>query len=594
MPSQKSHARHLSELDRELAEVKSKFSKLFGLSNDGVCILEDGDIVAANDSFSRMLGYDNDSLLDTPFKQYVDPLELRYHLEKLDLLVSEKKSDASIQTVLVRNGNKKVKVEISVREIIHNNYDSKLIIIRDNTELIELREMAADFKDKFSTFYQALPEAHFLMNSYGEIIEINQAASNLLMYEHNELNGKEITDFIPDENPMNRMCMQVVREALLRKPIKDAEIQMVRKDDSLVWVSVSTFIAGEKSDRHSLIDFIAKNIDRRKRAEVHAKEVKERSDLYLEVLTHDMTNVTQNSELTFELLRSSLHIQEDLESIINEASWNLRRGSRMIANMRALVKLEETHLERKGFELKQCIERVGIDVAKDFPHKSLSLNTDFMATDYQVKGHELLELVFYNIIHNAMTYDNRRIVDVDVVLSEIDAGQLIKVEFLDNGPGIPDELKEYIFKRTGSPTKQIVGRGLGLTLADRVVKDLEGKIWVEDKVKGNSKEGSRFIVILPSWHEEERPWGEEPPIVFYKSDHCVFCEPMLDTISSILLDMSISSDAVKLVNIDDPEAEISEDDLIALPTIEMGNTTLTGLVNENEIRTKLKNLMMTW
>jgi PAS domain S-box-containing protein len=594
MPSQIAGEQTISKVKKELEEYKSKFQELFELSKDGVCILEDGDIVSANNSFSSMIEYESSTLLNTSFKDYVDPLEIRYHPEKLEVLFSEKTCVSPMYLTLITKNKKKVISEICVKEIIHDNFNSKIIIVRDITELTKLRDSTNKFKDRFNTFIQTSPEAHFILTPQGTIKDANLAASKLLLYELDELKEKEIIDLIPDNNPMHRMCMQVVRETLLRKQITDAEIQLVRKDGSLVWVSISTFRIGEKSDRYSLIDFIAKDIDRRKKAEQHAKEVKERADLYLEVLTHDMTNVTQNSELTFELLRSSLDIPKDLELIVDEACWDLRRGSRMIANMRALVKLEETQLERRGFELRQCLERIGIEVTKDFPHKILNLNIDISDIVYEVEGHNLLKVVFYNILHNAMTYNNRNSVDVRVVVSKVDGGQMIKIGFLDNGPGIPDELKEHIFKRTGSPTKQIVGRGLGLTLADRVVKDLDGEIWVENKVKGNSKQGSKFIVILPSWCEEERPWGEEPPIVFYKSSHCVFCEPMLEKLTAILHEMSISFDAVKVVNVDDPEAGINEDELITLPTIEMGSMTLIGLVDENEIRSNLMNLMMTW
>jgi signal transduction histidine kinase len=66
----------------------------------------------------------------------------------------------------------------------------------------------------------------------------------------------------------------------------------------------------------------------------------------------------------------------------------------------------------------------------------------------------------------------------------------------DQGPGVPDELKEKIFQRfhqTGK-TAQMAGQGvgLGLAIARTIVEAHGGAIWTEDNPGG----GSRFVVLL--------------------------------------------------------------------------------------------------
>jgi signal transduction histidine kinase len=64
----------------------------------------------------------------------------------------------------------------------------------------------------------------------------------------------------------------------------------------------------------------------------------------------------------------------------------------------------------------------------------------------------------------------------------------------DNGPGIPDTIKDKIFQPffTTKPTGQ--GTGLGLSLSYDIVKAHGGELKVETK-KG---EGSTFIIQLPT------------------------------------------------------------------------------------------------
>jgi signal transduction histidine kinase/streptogramin lyase len=69
----------------------------------------------------------------------------------------------------------------------------------------------------------------------------------------------------------------------------------------------------------------------------------------------------------------------------------------------------------------------------------------------------------------------------------------IKISVIDNGPGIPDDIKDKIFQPffTTKPTGQ--GTGLGLSLVYDIVKAHGGSI----KVLNNSREGACFIIHLP-------------------------------------------------------------------------------------------------
>ena len=72
-----------------------------------------------------------------------------------------------------------------------------------------------------------------------------------------------------------------------------------------------------------------------------------------------------------------------------------------------------------------------------------------------------------------------------------------KLEFLDNGLGIPDKMKEQIFLKGYREDESISGMGLGLYLVKRIVESFKGQIWVEDRIKGAHIKGSNFIILIP-------------------------------------------------------------------------------------------------
>ena len=74
-----------------------------------------------------------------------------------------------------------------------------------------------------------------------------------------------------------------------------------------------------------------------------------------------------------------------------------------------------------------------------------------------------------------------------------------KVSIEDNGPGIMDDLKPMIFNRRLRGGSKARGSGIGLFLVKTLVDDYGGRVWAEDRLQGDHKKGSRFVVMLPAF-----------------------------------------------------------------------------------------------
>jgi two-component system sensor histidine kinase/response regulator len=124
----------------------------------------------------------------------------------------------------------------------------------------------------------------------------------------------------------------------------------------------------------------------------------------------------------------------------------------------------------------------------------------------------LIKRVFSNLIQNAVTHSSRA---VHLELSARRAGHGVLFTVSDNGPGIPPEYHEVIFRKFGQVemprTPRTRSSGLGLTFCKLVVERPRGRIWV------NSAEGkgSSFYIELPSdptAKETQTPSSQQPAV----------------------------------------------------------------------------------
>jgi len=111
-----------------------------------------------------------------------------------------------------------------------------------------------------------------------------------------------------------------------------------------------------------------------------------------------------------------------------------------------------------------------------------------------------LARVIANLIDNARAYGGGEpTVSIEVVNPTDEPISHILIVVEDTGPGVPEEERDLVFerfargggagRRTGSE-----GAGLGLSLVDEHVRMHGGRVWVEDRLDGQS--GARFVIEL--------------------------------------------------------------------------------------------------
>ena len=103
---------------------------------------------------------------------------------------------------------------------------------------------------------------------------------------------------------------------------------------------------------------------------------------------------------------------------------------------------------------------------------------------------EQISSVFINLFKNALqAMPKGRQAEIRIDVQIID--QIVWIQVMDNGMGIPEEMREKIF-RPNFTTKSS-GMGIGLSIVRSIVKSVGGSI----SFKTQQGEGTTFVISLP-------------------------------------------------------------------------------------------------
>jgi two-component system, OmpR family, sensor histidine kinase MtrB len=223
---------------------------------------------------------------------------------------------------------------------------------------------------------------------------------------------------------------------------------------------------------------------------------------FLAAVAHDLRNPLGALRMSASILSSGRTLPPDtvsnLASIINRQVHAL---DRMVGDLLDTSRIEAGHLELR---ITECDLR---NVAQDafdlfnLASQEHQLNLALPESPVLVQCDPLrIQQVLNNLISNAIKYSPAA-TKIDVKLEEEE--HCVRMEVADQGVGIAPEELAYIFepfRRTKAAKFEVPGVGLGLSVAQRIVRAHGGQIHVESQVG----KGSTFRVELPNGDSASR------------------------------------------------------------------------------------------
>ncbi|HEX9717031.1 MAG TPA: ATP-binding protein, partial [Actinomycetota bacterium] len=359
----------------------------------------------------------------------------------------------------------------------------------------------AELEAKYRTLVEQIPSVVYLAEygEQGDWLYISPQIERVLGYTPAEwlVHPHPMASFThPDDLPAVRE--EEDRSLAMGESFR-AEYRMRTRDGRWKWILDEATAVRDAEGRPIVLQGIMHDLTERKAVEEELAAAVDKlraldrlKDTLLQALSHDLQNpltAILGTASTLARLDSEL-TEEERTNLLRALEARTRAAKTLLTDLLDLNRLDAGIVEprREMVDLSELVRRVADH--PDLDGRPVMIE----AADHVTLGVDRakVERIVENLLVNAdrHTPETSRIW---IRVSEQDGGAVIAVE--DDGPGVPDVLKESIFEafRRGPDAAELPGSGIGLSLVAKFAEMHGGRAWVEDRPGG----GASFRVFLP-------------------------------------------------------------------------------------------------
>ncbi|MHA1763114.1 MAG: ATP-binding protein [Promethearchaeota archaeon] len=371
-----------------------------------------------------------------------------------------------------------------------------------------------------------IPVRVFYKDNNNRIIRVNRRYSEDLNMKKEDLEGKSCFELYPKEialkywhddlEIMNTGCAKLNYEEPWISPkgkrwVLTSKIPFLYSKNNIIGVigfavdiTEQKFLENELKKSRDQLKQVNEKLLQVKEAETKYRKAFEHLSFYKDLVFHDINNIFNNMHLSARLheekIKSTM-ITEEIKKFPQSIIEQVIRGMKLISNVRAILNMKIQEIPLQEVDLILLLSNALNFIEAFFQHRTINITTQYSKKKYIVLANELLQDVFENLLINAIHHNQNEIVQIEIVITEIteESKKHVKMEFKDNGMGISEELKKNLFVMTPSQDiRERKAKGFGLKLVKKLMDIYNGKIIVEDRIKGKPSEGTNFILFIPA------------------------------------------------------------------------------------------------
>jgi two-component system, NtrC family, sensor kinase len=367
---------------------------------------------------------------------------------------------------IISLSNSAMKPDALLESILHKT------LSLEGFEMGAIYLLNADKTEAVLKCYQETTPAYSDLQVFIGILNLNETA-------HQELLIQGIPQFIilNDEGYMDRNSIifkELGAKCYAMLPLMSASV--VIGAISLISTRKHDFSNQEKSLLVSISTEIG-NAVQKTLLQKRLEDANDETNLYLDIMTHDINNVNTAALGYLEFLNERL--EGENKKFADIVLTSINQSIEIIGNVSTIRKMHEHKAALKPVILNDVI-------SNEIQHFS-SANIIYSGTEVVVLADDLLGQVFTNLIGNSLKFCGEN-GEVTITVGEKDNNILVTVA--DNGPGISDDMKPQVFDRFRKGKGKKSGKGLGLFITRNLVEGYGGRIWAEDRIPGHQDQGA--------------------------------------------------------------------------------------------------------
>jgi two-component system sensor kinase FixL len=174
---------------------------------------------------------------------------------------------------------------------------------------------------------------------------------------------------------------------------------------------------------------------------------------------------------------------------IDRAGEQAVRAGQIIQRLRGFLShgSSERQIESVSPLVKEAVELAHLDMRQ----RGVSIRLEYVPTDVSILADKIqIQQVLLNLLRNAAEAVANQECREIALLTEVN-GSTLQISVVDNGPGLPDEVRDKLFQPFVSTKK--TGMGVGLSICHTIITAHDGHLWSEPNPEG----GTIFRFTLP-------------------------------------------------------------------------------------------------
>jgi PAS domain S-box-containing protein len=330
----------------------------------------------------------------------------------------------------------------------------------------------------------------------GTILMVNREVERLLGFTRAEMIGRPGREFVLP--PFEVVMKEQIRRVLAEGESELAEVEVFRKDGSVLTVEVRSCVVQDSQGRPATTQIFLRDISERKALEHQRKALEHQRADFLAMLTHDIRNpitvILGYTEMLLDEARRGMSSAE--VDILQRLRKNALSLHSLVTNYLDFSRIEAKTLEiaTEPVDLNGVLRKVGDQYGLDASHHDIHLHFALHDGELRVVGAPIaLERVFANIVTNAIKFTPS---GGSITIRSALQGNEVMVTVADTGPGVPIAAQAFIFDkyRTAGKLGRVEGTGLGLFIVKSLVEAHRGRVTLNCPASG----GTEVIVFLPA------------------------------------------------------------------------------------------------